>query len=157
MGHRLLVYVVDGVAPASCRHVCCAKTAGEMSAVKPARRRRYPPERNVTRGYLFSGWNTVGRWQNHEIDTVVESHPNLAKCARLGWATRFLYSGQRTTGGDARRSIVYPLPLVKASVSRVFCSTSWAPAEPVDGLGLAERFTDSTARSPAMWRRRGIM
>src|SRR5579864_6491076 len=86
MGHRLLVYVVDGVAPASCRHVCCAKTAGEMSAVKPARRRRYPPERNVTRGYLFSGWNTVGRWKNHEIDTVVESHPNLARNARLGWA-----------------------------------------------------------------------
>src|SRR5437660_1742654 len=43
----------DGVAPASCRHVCCAKTAGEMCAVKPARRRRYLPERNVTRGYLF--------------------------------------------------------------------------------------------------------
>jgi len=26
---------------------------GEMCAVKPARRRRYLPERNVTRGYLF--------------------------------------------------------------------------------------------------------
>src|SRR5215469_6482422 len=33
----------DGVAPASCRHVCRAKTVGEMSAVEPARRRRYPP------------------------------------------------------------------------------------------------------------------
>jgi len=49
-----------------------------------------------------------------------------------------------------------PLP-EKASDSSVFCSISWAPAEPVAGLALAERFTDSTARSPARWRRRGIM
>src|SRR5579864_6619423 len=135
---------------------CRAKRAGERSVVRPARRRRYP-ERNVGHTRLFVFMMEHGRSLAHEINTVVESHPNLATNARLGWGTQFLYSGQRMTGGDARRSIIYPLPLVKASVSRVFCSTSWAPAEPVDGLGLAERFTESTARSPAMWRRRGIM
>jgi len=34
---------------------------------------------------------------------------------------------------------------VKARASSVFCSISWAPADPVEGLGLAERFTDAAA------------
>jgi len=39
---------------------------------------------------LVVGPDTVGRWQNHEIDTVVDSHshPNLANNAKLGWGTR---------------------------------------------------------------------
>ena len=47
--------------------------------------------------------------------------------------------------------------VVRARVTRVFCSTSWALADPVAGLALAERFTDKTERSPAMRRRRGSM
>jgi hypothetical protein len=39
---------------------------------------------------------------------------------------------------------------VNASASSVFCSTSCAFADPVAGLALAERFTESTDRSPAM-------
>jgi hypothetical protein len=153
MGHPA---VRDGVAPASCRHVCCAKTAGEDVRRKAGETPALPRAKHGAHA-LFVFLMEHGRSFAHEIDTVVESHPNLATNARLGWGTQSLYSGQRRTGGDARRSIIYPLPLVKASVSRVFCSTSWAPAEPVDGLGLAERFTDSTARSSAMWRSRGIM
>ena len=41
------------------------------------------------------------------------------------------------------------LPVVKARVSSVFCSSSWALAEPVAVLALAERFTDRTGRPPA--------
>src|SRR5438270_1191546 len=41
----LLAVLCFGVAPASCRHVCRAKTAGEMSAYSPARRRRYSGSR----------------------------------------------------------------------------------------------------------------
>jgi len=44
-----------------------------------------------------------------------------------------------------------------ASESSVFCSISCALEEPVDGLALAERFTERTGRSPAIWRRRGNM
>jgi len=40
--------------------------------------------------------------------------------------------------------------VVNAKVSSVFCSISCAFADPVEGLALAERFTDSTGRSPAM-------
>jgi hypothetical protein len=49
----------------------------------------------------------------------------------------------------------YAAPIVKASVSRVFCSTSWALADPVAGLALAERFTDKTGRAPTIFRNRG--
>lgn len=50
-----------------------------------------------------------------------------------------------------------PLVVAKASVSRVFCSSSWAFAEPVAGLALAERFTERTRifRACAMCSRRG--
>ena len=34
---------------------------------------------------------------------------------------------------------------MKARASSVFCSISWALADPVEGLGLAERFTDAAA------------
>jgi hypothetical protein len=51
--------------------------------------------------------------------------------------------------------MAYAAPIVKASVSSVFCSTSWALADPVDGLALAERFTESTGRAPAIFRKRG--
>jgi hypothetical protein len=52
----------------------------------------------------------------------------------------------------------YPRPFVEnASDSNVFCSISCAPAEPVAGLALEDRFTDSTGRSSAIWRNRGIM
>jgi hypothetical protein len=47
--------------------------------------------------------------------------------------------------------------MVNANVSRVFCSTSWAFADPVAGLALADRFTESTGRSPATLRKRGSM
>src|SRR5437588_3934821 len=47
--------------------------------------------------------------------------------------------------------------LVKASDTRVFCSISWAPTEPVAGLALGERFTERTGRGRAMRRNRGIM
>ena len=47
--------------------------------------------------------------------------------------------------------------VVNASASRVFCSTSWALADPVAGLALAERFTDNTGRPPAIRRKRGSM
>src|SRR5580658_7601080 len=46
---------------------------------------------------------------------------------------------------------------VKASANSVFCSTSCAFAEPVAGLALAERFTECTGRSFAMYLRRGNM
>ena len=36
--------------------------------------------------------------------------------------------------------------VVKASVRSVFCSNSWAFAEPVAGLALAERFTERVRR-----------
>jgi len=52
------------------------RKAGETPAL-PARAKRHP------RLFVFPWCNTVGGWQNHEIDTAVESHPNLAKCARL--------------------------------------------------------------------------
>ena len=47
--------------------------------------------------------------------------------------------------------------VAKARVSRVFCSSSWALAEPVAGLALAERFTDRKRRflAWAMRSRRG--
>jgi len=35
-------------------------------------------------------------------------------------------------------------PVVKASVTNVLCSSSWALADPVAGLALAERFTERT-------------
>ena len=38
-------------------------------------------------------------------------------------------------------------PVVNASVSNVFCSSSCALAEPVAGLALAERFTERTGMS----------
>src|ERR1700722_5583772 len=38
-------------------------------------------------------------------------------------------------------------PVVNASVSNVFCSSSCALAEPVAGLALAERFTERTGIS----------
>ncbi len=43
----------------------------------------------------------------------------------------------------------YPF-VVKARVSSVFCSTSWALALPVAGLALELRLTDMTWRAPAM-------
>src|SRR5580693_6783829 len=50
----------------------------------------------------------------------------------------------------------YPL-VVKASVSSVFCSTSWALLLPVAGLAPELRFTLSTGRPPEMRFRRGSM
>ena len=49
------------------------------------------------------------------------------------------------------------LEVAKAKVSRVFCSSSWALAEPVAGLALAERFTERTRmfRACAMCSSRG--
>src|SRR5712691_5103279 len=47
------------------------------------------------------------------------------------------------------------LPVVKARVTKVFCSSSWALAEPVAGLALAERFTDRTGRPLATRSMRG--
>jgi hypothetical protein len=38
-----MLSAATGVAPASCRHVSGAQTAGQTSTVKPARRRRYLP------------------------------------------------------------------------------------------------------------------
>ena len=49
------------------------------------------------------------------------------------------------------------LAVLNASVSRVFCSTSCALPEPVAGLGLAERFTERTARGRAKRRSLGII
>ena len=49
----------------------------------------------------------------------------------------------------------YCVPTVKASVSKVFCSTSCAFADPVAGLALAERLTESTGRLPAIFFNRG--
>jgi hypothetical protein len=46
---------------------------------------------------------------------------------------------------------------VNASDNIVFCSTSWAFAEPVAGLALPERFTEWTGRSSAMCLKRGSM
>ncbi len=47
-------------------------------------------------------------------------------------------------------------PVVNASVSSVFCSSSCAFAEPVAGLALAERFTERTGSLvPASLRNRG--
>ncbi len=44
----------------------------------------------------------------------------------------------------------YELGVVaKARVRSVFCSSSWALAEPVAGLALAERFTERTRRFAA--------
>jgi hypothetical protein len=45
--------------------------------------------------------------------------------------------------------------VVNARANNVFCSTSCAFAEPVAGLALPERFTESTGRSPAMRFKRG--
>jgi hypothetical protein len=47
--------------------------------------------------------------------------------------------------------------VVNASANNAFCSTSCAFAEPVAGLALAERFTEITGRSFAMYRKRGSM
>jgi hypothetical protein len=44
----------------------------------------------------------------------------------------------------------------KAKASSVFCSSSWALAEPVAGLGLAERFTERTGRFLKIRLKRGI-
>src|SRR5438309_1879714 len=55
---------------------------------------------------------------------------------------------------SAPHSDHHPL-LVNDMVSNVFCSTSCALGEPVAGLALAERFTESTERLPAILRRRG--
>ena len=48
------------------------------------------------------------------------------------------------------------LAVVKASASKVFCWTSCPLPEPVAGLGLAESFTERTARGFANRRRRGM-
>jgi hypothetical protein len=40
---------------------------------------------------LVVGKTVVGRRQKPKIEAIVESHPNLAKCARLGWGTRQEY------------------------------------------------------------------
>ena len=49
--------------------------------------------------------NPAGRPSIQHDDQGKKPRLNLAKCARLGWGTQFLCSGQPTTGGDARRSI----------------------------------------------------
>ena len=73
---------IDGVAPASCRHVCRAKRAGEMPAVRPARRRRYPSAEECARNQ-FSG--TGG----HPGNSLIVSH---SYCIPRDAATRFWYS-----------------------------------------------------------------
>ena len=56
----------------------------------------------------------------------------------------------------SRRAVIQST-VVNASASSVFCSTSWALAEPVAGLALPERFTECTGRSSVMCFKRGNM
>lgn len=56
-----------------------------------------------------------------------------------------------------REALAWSVPRVNARVNSVFCSTSCALADPVAGLALAERLTESTGLSPATLRKRGSM
>jgi hypothetical protein len=58
------------------------------------------------------------------------------------------------TSQSELQPLYYPC-VVKARARIVFCSTSCALADPVAGLALADRFTDSTGRSPAILFSRG--
>jgi len=75
-----------------------------------------------------------------------------------GFSLRGLVAGKIDRGGaELRRLKPAPLnppafsaitnqsrPVVNASVTSVFCSSSCALADPVAGLALAERFTERT-------------
>ena len=79
-----------------------------------------------------------------------------ATCARPATAKRNAQFG-RSAKLSAECALRAPrrryVPNARARM--VFCSISWAPCEPVAGLALAERFTDSTARPRARRSRRG--
>jgi len=84
-----------------------------------------------------------------------------SSAARPVGASREVLPQQQIARGSGARTAITPpqelLEVEKAKVSRVFCSSSWALAEPVAGLALAERFTERTRmfRACAMCSRRG--
>lgn len=65
----------------------------------------------------------------------------------------YIFMSTKCSNGNIRTKGAYDR--VKASESSVFCSTSCALAEPVEGLALGDRFTESTGRSCANRRMRG--
>lgn len=70
--------------------------------------------------------------------------------------TYIFTAGEGTSHSSAfSASVVAGGAYENARVSRVFCSSSWAFAEPVAGLALAERFTERTDLGVASLRSRG--
>jgi hypothetical protein len=118
---------------------------------------------DVTHKMFHSGFGMFicfARWIVRALNQS-DDHPSRKATHRetvtLWSDTRRLYQRRVRLSTEFRNSlepgrIAY---VVNASESSVFCSTSWALAEPVAGLALAERFTVSTGRSPAILRKRG--
>jgi hypothetical protein len=103
-----------GVAPASCRHGCRAKRAGEMPAVKPARRRRYPPERlqNNAQGINFP--------EPAHTRMLRQIHGSCALANRRSAGILPAWLPRQKCGRDVRRE-AGETPALPASVSHSYC------------------------------------